>query len=251
MQVEPGDTDKSRYPKHIAIIMDGNGRWAQKRHLPRIMGHPAGVKAVKRVVTFCAEQDIQVLTLFAFSSENWRRPKEEVSKLMGLFMLTMKTEVKRLHKNKIRLRFIGERADFSEKIQQKMAESEQLTENNTGLTLVIAANYGGHRDMTLAIQDIAQQVKDGIIAPDEIDETMIAGALSIPDLPNPDLFIRSGGEKRISNFLLWQLAYAEFHFTEKLWPDFDAQTMQDAIDDFLTRERRFGRTSEQVQKLSQ
>lgn len=251
MQVEPGDTDKSRYPKHIAIIMDGNGRWAQKRHLPRIMGHPAGVKAVKRVVTFCAEQDIQVLTLFAFSSENWRRPKEEVSKLMGLFMLTMKTEVKRLHKNKIRLRFIGERADFSEKIQQKMAESEQLTENNTGLTLVIAANYGGHRDMTLAIQDIAQQVKDGIIAPDEIDETMIAGALSIPDLPDPDLFIRSGGEKRISNFLLWQLAYAEFHFTEKLWPDFDAQTMQDAIDDFLTRERRFGRTSEQVQKLSQ
>lgn len=251
MQVEPGDTDKSRYPKHIAIIMDGNGRWAQKRHLPRIMGHPAGVKAVKRVVTFCAEQDIQVLTLFAFSSENWRRPKEEVSKLMGLFMLTMKTEVKRLHKNKTRLRFIGERADFSEKIQQKMAESEQLTENNTGLTLVIAANYGGHRDMTLAIQDIAQQVKDGIIAPDEIDETMIAGALSIPDLPDPDLFIRSGGEKRISNFLLWQLAYAEFHFTEKLWPDFDAQTMQDAIDDFLTRERRFGRTSEQVQKLSQ
>ncbi|HIG66109.1 MAG TPA: isoprenyl transferase [Methyloprofundus sp.] len=250
MQVEPGDTDKSRYPKHIAIIMDGNGRWAQKRHLPRIMGHPAGVKAVKRVVTFCAEQDIQVLTLFAFSSENWRRPKEEVSKLMGLFMLTMQAEVKHLYKNNIRLRFIGERAVFSEKIQQKMAESERLTENNTGLTLVIAANYGGHRDMTLAMQDIAQQVKDGIVAPDEIDETMIAGALSIPDLTDPDLFIRSGGEQRISNFLLWQLAYTEFHFTEKLWPDFDARIMQDAIDDFLSRERRFGRTSEQVQKMS-
>ena len=250
MQAEQSETDKSHYPKHIAIIMDGNGRWAQQRHLPRIMGHPAGVKAVKRVVTFCAEQEIQVLTLFAFSSENWRRPKEEVSKLMGLFMLTMQKEVNRLDKNNIRLRFIGERTDFSEKIQQKMTESEQQTENNTGLTLVIAANYGGHRDLTLAMQGIAQQVKEGKVSPEEIDESMIAKSLSIPDLPYPDLFIRSGGEKRISNFLLWQLAYAEFHFTDKLWPDFDAQTMQDAIDDFLTRERRFGRTSEQVQTMS-
>ncbi len=250
MQAEQGETDKSHYPKHIAIIMDGNGRWAQQRHLPRIMGHPAGVKAVKRVVKFCAEQEIQVLTLFAFSSENWRRPKEEVSKLMGLFMATMQKEVNRLDKNNIRLRFIGERGEFSDKLQQKMAESEQQTENNTGLTLVIAANYGGHRDMTLAVQSIAQQVKEGKIAPEEIDETMIASALSIPDLPDPDLFIRTGGEKRISNFLLWQLAYAEFHFTQKLWPDFDGQTMQDAIEDFLTRERRFGRTSEQVQNMS-
>ncbi len=251
MQVEPGEKEKSHYyPRHIAIIMDGNGRWAQQRHLPRIMGHPAGVKAVKRVVRFCAEQEIQVLTLFAFSSENWRRPKEEVSKLMGLFMLTMQNEVKNLNKNNIRLRFIGERADFSEKIQQKMAKSEQLTENNTGLTLVVAANHGGHRDITLALKSIAQQVKDGIITPDEIDETMIAGALSISDLPDPDLFIRSGGEKRISNFLLWQLAYTEFYFTPELWPDFKAETMQAAIDDFLTRERRFGRTSEQVQSIS-
>ncbi|RLA26144.1 MAG: isoprenyl transferase [Gammaproteobacteria bacterium] len=250
MQVEQSDTDKSHYPKHIAIIMDGNGRWAQQRHLPRIMGHPAGVKAVKRVVKFCAEQDIQVLTLFAFSSENWRRPKEEVSKLMGLFMLTMQKEVNSLDKNNIRLRFIGERGDFSEKIQQKMAESEQQTAKNTGLTLVIAANYGGHRDMTLAMQRIAQQVKDGQVLPEEIDESMIANSLSISDLPDPDLFIRSGGEKRISNFLLWQLAYAEFHFTPKLWPDFNAQTIQEAIDDFLTRERRFGRTSEQVQSMS-
>jgi len=250
MQVEPGEKDKSHYPRHIAIIMDGNGRWAQKRHLPRIMGHPAGVKAVKRVVKFCAEQEIQVLTLFAFSSENWRRPKEEVSKLMGLFMVTMQKEVKSLDKNNIRLRFIGDRADFSEKIQQKMAKSEQLTENNTGLTLVIAANYGGHSDITLALKSIAQQVKDGIIMPDEIDETMIAGALSVADLPDPDLFIRSGGEKRISNFLLWQLAYTEFYFTPELWPDFKAENMQAAIDDFLTRERRFGRTSEQVQSIS-
>jgi len=250
MQDEQGETDKLHYPKHIAIIMDGNGRWAQQRHLPRIMGHPAGVKAVKRVVTFCAEQEIQVLTLFAFSSENWRRPKEEVSKLMGLFMLTMQKEVNRLDKNNIRLRFIGERTEFSEAIQQKMAASEQRTMSNTGLTLVIAANYGGHRDMTLAMQSIAQQVKEGKVGPEEINEAMIAGALSIPDLPDPDLFIRTGGEKRISNFLLWQLAYTEFHFTDKLWPDFDAQTMQDAIDDFLTRERRFGRTSAQVQSMS-
>ncbi len=249
MQAEQDQVDKSHYPKHIAIIMDGNGRWAQQRHLPRVMGHPAGVKAVKRVVQFCAEQDIQVLTLFAFSSENWRRPKEEVSKLMGLFMGTMQKEVNRLDKNNIRLRFIGERDEFSDKLQQKMAESEQQTENNTGLTLVIAANYGGHRDMTLALQSIAQKVKAGEVAPAEIDETMIASALSIPDLPDPDLFIRTGGEKRISNFLLWQLAYAEFHFTPKLWPDFNGQTMQDAIDDFLTRERRFGRTSEQVQNI--
>ena len=247
MQVEQGETDKSHYPRHIAIIMDGNGRWAQQRHLPRIMGHPAGVKAVKRVVKYCAQQEIQVLTLFAFSSENWRRPREEVSKLMGLFMATMQKEVNSLDKNNIRLRFIGDRAEFSEKLQQKMADSEQKTENNTGLTLVIAANYGGHRDLTLAMQSIAKQVKEGTISPEEVDESMIASALSIPDLPDPDLFIRTGGEKRISNFLLWQLAYTEFHFTQKLWPDFDAQTMQDAIDDFLTRERRFGRTSEQVQ----
>lgn len=247
MQTKQGEMDKSHYPRHIAIIMDGNGRWAQQRHLPRIMGHPAGVKAVKRVVEFCAKQEIQVLTLFAFSSENWRRPKEEVSKLMGLFMVTMQKEVNRLERNNIRLRFIGEREYLSEQLQQKMAESERQTENNTGLTLVIAANYGGHRDLTLAMQSIAEQVKDGKIAAEDIDESMIAGALSIPDLPDPDLFIRSGGEKRISNFLLWQLAYAEFHFTPKLWPDFDAQTIQDAIDDFLTRERRFGRTSEQVQ----
>lgn len=250
MQNEPGDTDKSHYPRHIAIIMDGNGRWAQKRYLPRIMGHFAGVNAVKRVVKFCAEQDIQVLTLFAFSSENWRRPEDEVSKLMGLFMMTMQKEVNRLDKNNIRLRFIGERADFSEKIQQKMAESERQTDNNTGLTLVIAANYGGHRDITLAMQVIAQRVKDGIIQPNDIDESMIANALAIPDLPDPDLFIRSGGEERISNFLLWQMAYTEFYFTSELWPDFNAETMQAAVDDFHTRERRFGRTSEQVQNLS-
>lgn len=249
MQTKQDGINKSRYPRHIAIIMDGNGRWARQRGLPRMMGHQSGREAVRRVVQFCAEQEIQALTLFAFSSENWHRPKEEVSKLMGLFMLTMEKEVKRLHENNIRLRFIGERNDFTEKMQLKMAESERKTENNTGLTLVIAANYGGHREITLAIQTIAQQVKDGVIAPDAINTMMIANTLSIADLPNPDLFIRSGGEKRISNFLLWHLAYTELYFTPELWPDFNAETMQVAIDDFLARERRFGRTSEQVQGM--
>mgnify|MGYP000591921811 FL=1 len=243
-------SQRSHYPKHIAIIMDGNGRWAQKRHFPRIVGHPAGVKAVKRVVEFCAQQEIEVLTLFAFSSENWRRPQEEVAKLMSLFMGTMQKEVNRLDENNIRLRFIGERDSFSAKLQQKMADSEQQTANNTGLNLVIAANYGGHRDLTLAMKSIAEKIKSGELQPEAINENLIAEHLSIPDLPEPDLFIRSGGEQRISNFLLWQLAYTEFYFTAKLWPDFDAETMQVAIDDFLTRQRRFGRTGDQVKALS-
>jgi len=247
MTVEETPVNKENYPKHIAIIMDGNGRWAQKRHLPRFMGHPAGVKAVKRVVEFCAQQDIEVLTLFAFSSENWRRPQEEVAKLMGLFMGTMQKEVNRLDKNNIRLRFIGERSAFTETLQKKMHESEQQTENNTGLTLVIAANYGGHRDLTLAMQAIALKVEKGEIAANEVDESLIAQHLAIPDLPEPDLFIRTGGEQRISNFLLWQLAYTEFYFTDALWPDFNAEAMHAAIKGFSMRERRFGRTSEQVQ----
>jgi len=250
MQPEDSSVDKKNYPKHIAIIMDGNGRWAQKRHLPRFMGHPAGVKAVKKVVEFCAQQEIGVLTLFAFSSENWRRPQEEVAKLMGLFMGTMQKEVNRLDKNNIRLRFIGEREAFSETLQQKMHESEQQTVNNTGLTLVIAVNYGGHRDLTLAMKKIALQVEQGEIKAEDVDEQLIAQQLSIPDLPEPDLFIRTGGEQRISNFLLWQLAYTEFYFTDKLWPDFNAEEMQSAIEGFSMRERRFGRTSEQVQQQS-
>jgi len=167
-----------------------------------------------------------------------------------LFMGTMQKEVNRLDENNIRLRFIGERDSFSAKLQQKMADSEQQTANNTGLNLVIAANYGGHRDLTLAMKSIAEKIKSGELQPEAINENLIAEHLSIPDLPEPDLFIRSGGEQRISNFLLWQLAYTEFYFTTKLWPDFDAETMQVAIDDFLTRQRRFGRTGDQVKALS-
>jgi undecaprenyl diphosphate synthase len=251
MQLETDAIDRSHYPKHIAIIMDGNGRWAKKRFLPRFMGHIAGVKAVKRVVEFCDSQEIQVLTLFAFSSENWHRPKDEVSKLMDLFVGTLGKEINRLDKKNVRLRFIGERSAFSEKMQQQMAESECRTENNTGLTLVIAANYGGHRDITLAMQEIAKQVQRGDLQPEDINEDLIAAQLSIPDLPEPDLFIRTGGEKRVSNFLLWQLAYTEFHFTDKFWPDFNTETMQGAVDDFLTRQRRFGRTSEQLENSSE
>lgn len=243
--------DLSAYPQHIAIIMDGNGRWAKKRFLPRFMGHIAGVKTVKRVVEYCDTKQIKVLTLFAFSSENWRRPKDEVAKLMDLFVGTLDKEINRLDKKNVRLIFIGERAAFSEKMQQQMSASELQTEKNTGLTLVIAANYGGHRDITLAVQEIAKQVKDGDLQPEEINEDLIAAQLSIPDLPEPDLFIRTGGEKRVSNFLLWQLAYTEFHFTDKFWPDINAEAMQGAIDDFLTRQRRFGRTSEQIEKSSE
>ncbi len=243
--------DLSKNPKHIAIIMDGNGRWAKKRFLPRFMGHIAGVKAVNRVVKYCDTQQIKVLTLFAFSSENWRRPKDEVAKLMDLFVGTLDKELNRLDKKNVRLRFIGERAAFSEKMQQQMATSELRTEKNTGLTLVIAANYGGHRDITLAMQEIAQQVKAGDLQPEEINEDLIAAQLSIPDLSEPDLFIRTGGEKRVSNFLLWQMAYTEFYFTDKFWPDFNAEAMQDAVHDFSTRQRRFGRTSEQVENPSE
>ena len=249
MQQEEGDLSKN--PQHIAIIMDGNGRWAKKRFLPRFMGHIAGVKAVNRVVEYCDAQQIKVLTLFAFSSENWRRPKDEVAKLMDLFVGTLDKELSRLDKKNVRLKFIGERAAFSEKMQQQMATSECRTEKNTGLTLVIAANYGGHRDITLAMQEIARQVKAGDLQPEEINEDLIAAQLSIPDLPEPDLFIRTGGEKRVSNFLLWQLAYTEFYFTDKFWPDFNAEAMQDAVNDFSTRQRRFGRTSEQVENPSE
>lgn len=233
-------------PRHIAIIMDGNGRWAQKRYLPRAAGHQAGVKTVRNIVDYCARHGIEVLTLFAFSSENWRRPKEEVSLLMGLFMATLQREVNKLDKNGIRLRFIGDRSAFSPQLQEKIVAGERQTEKNTGLTLVIAANYGGRWDMCQAMRKIAAMVKADELSVDDIDEQVISRQLSIADLPEPDLFIRTGGEKRVSNFLLWQLAYTELYFTDTLWPDFDQQCLEKAIEDFATRERRFGHTGEQI-----
>jgi undecaprenyl diphosphate synthase len=233
-------------PKHIAIIMDGNGRWAQKRMMPRIMGHHAGVKAVRKIVEYCAKEHIEVLSLFAFSSENWRRPKDEVSLLMELFMSTLQSQVDKLDKNNIRLRIIGDKSAFPEKLQDKISAAEAQTANNTGLTLVIAANYGGRWDIAQAVQNIMAGIKTGAIAEQAINEELIDQYLVTADLPEPDLFIRSGGEERVSNFLLWQLAYTEFFFTDVLWPDFDQAMMQRAIDSFKGRQRRFGHTGEQI-----
>lgn len=233
-------------PRHIAIIMDGNGRWAQKRRMPRAVGHQAGVKAVRAIVEYCAEAKIEVLTLFAFSSENWRRPQSEVSMLMGLFISTLQNEVEKLHRNNIRLRFIGDRTAFSEQLQTKIAEGEAQTRNNTGLTLVVAANYGGRWDMSEAFKKIAVKIESGEISIAEVDEKLISQHLSTSDLPEPDLFIRTGGEQRVSNFLLWQLAYTELFFTPTLWPDFNRQSLEEAIVSFRTRQRRFGHTGEQI-----
>ena len=244
-------TEESRpVPQHIAIIMDGNGRWAKQQNMPRFMGHRAGVKAVEAIVKHCIELDIKVLSLFAFSSENWRRPSKEVSLLMELFNLALKQQVKRLHKNNIRLRIIGDLTKFSPSLQKQIQQSQSLTENNTGLTLNIAANYGGRWDVVQAVQAIAKKVKAGDLDADAISEQMISDSLATAILPEPDLFIRTGGEQRVSNFLLWQMAYTEFFFTNTLWPDFDAMALDEAIASFTHRERRFGQTSEQLQEQS-
>ncbi|MFZ2450440.1 MAG: isoprenyl transferase [Methylovulum miyakonense] len=233
-------------PRHIAIIMDGNGRWAQKRFMPRAFGHQAGVKAVRKIVEYCALQKIEVLTLFAFSSENWRRPEDEVSMLMGLFLATLQTEINKLDRNNIRLRFIGDRSAFSESLQSKMAEGEAQTQGNDALTLVIAANYGGRWDMCQACQQILDKMATSELPRQAITEELIAQHLSTTDLPEPDLYIRTGGEQRVSNFMLWQLAYTEMYFTPTLWPDFDEQSLEAAIVSFKSRQRRFGHTGEQI-----
>ena len=227
--------------------MDGNGRWAKKRFLPRIAGHRAGVETVRRVVEACAQRGVEVLTLFAFSSENWRRPPQEVSLLMELFMLALDKQTRSLHRNNVRLRVIGDRDAFGDRLRDKIAEAEALTHNNTGLQLLIAANYGGRWDMVQAMRQLAEQVRSGTLEPAAIDEARISLCLSLSGLPAPDLFIRTGGERRISNFLLWDLAYAELYFTDVPWPDFDEAALTAALESFAIRERRFGQTSEQVQ----
>ena len=226
--------------------MDGNGRWAQRRGLPRHAGHPAGVEAVRKVIEHCVKRRIQVLTLFAFSSENWRRPKNEVGLIMDLFIRSLRKEARRLHRNGVRLKVIGERAAFSEKLQQRIREVEELTADNRVLTLQVAANYGGRWDMLQAAKKLANYVQRGTLNPQDIDEGTLARALSFPDLPDPDLFIRTGGEQRLSNFLLWQAAYAELYFTDLLWPDFDATALDTALEVYAGRQRRFGQTGEQV-----
>jgi len=234
-------------PRHVAIIMDGNGRWAKGKKLPRIAGHRAGVDIVRKTVRACGKKGIDVLTLFAFSSENWRRPKREVTLLMELFVRALQQEVKSLNKNNVRLRVIGDMTALPPKLQKLIKKSVELTENNSGLTLVIAANYGGRWDMTRAAQRLAQKVADGQMKPEEVTEEMIQQHTCISELPEPDLFIRTGGEKRISNYLLWQLAYTELYFTETLWPEFEDDDFDAALASFASRQRRFGRTGEQVE----
>ena len=234
-------------PKHIAVIMDGNGRWARKRFLPRIAGHKRGVDTVRDIVKYCVMLKVDYLTLFAFSSENWRRPNEEVSFLIGLFMDALKREVAKLHQNNIKLVMIGDRSSFDVALIAKIEESVQLTANNTGLVLTIAANYGGRWDILQAVNkmQLASPQLTGFYREDHLTPH-----LSMNYAPEPDLFIRTGGENRISNFLLWQLAYTEFYFTETLWPDFNEATFNLAIQSYQQRERRFGRTSEQLTESS-
>jgi undecaprenyl diphosphate synthase len=243
------DSNADRIPRHIAIIMDGNGRWARSRMLPRYVGHREGVKTVRRIVEACIERNIAVLTLFAFSSENWRRPSDEVSLILNLFVTTLKKEVAVLHGNGVRLRFIGDRAAFSGKLRELIDESEAITRDNTRMELVIAANYGGQWDITEAGRAIARRVAAGELQPDDITPQLMAEEISLADLPPPDLFIRTGGEQRISNFMLWQLAYTELYFTDVLWPAFGVADLDEAMLWYANRQRRFGRTGEQVEQL--
>lgn len=233
-------------PCHVAIIMDGNGRWARQRRLPRIAGHKRGVEAVRTSVKACAERGVQYLTLFAFSSENWRRPAEEVGLLMQLFRGALTNEVAKLHRNGIRLRVVGDLTRFDVRIRALIDAGERLTERNPGLTLTIAADYGGRWDILQALSRLLRERPE--IAASGVSEAALAPYLSMSYAPEPDLFIRTGGEQRLSNFLLWQLAYSELYFTELLWPDFDSIALERAIESYQRRERRFGRTSEQVEQ---
>jgi len=234
-----------RIPRHLAVIMDGNGRWAQQRRRPRVIGHRAGARAVNRCIDFCLEQGIEALTLFAFSSENWGRPEDEVGALMKLFMNALDREVAELHRRGVRIRFIGERERFNTTIRARMDEAEAQTRADSRLTLTIAASYGGRQDITAAARSLAEDVAAGRLLPQDIDEPAFARRMALADLPPPDLFIRTGGDFRISNFLLWQLAYTELWFTETLWPELDAATLRRALEDYASRERRFGLVSAQ------
>ncbi len=244
-EAQPG---QQSLPRHVAIIMDGNGRWAKSRNLPRYMGHRAGVKTVRRVVEACRQRGIEALTLFAFSSENWRRPRIEVGLLMDLFVRTLRKEVNRLDRNNVCIQFIGDRSAFDPKLHSMMDAAEQQTAGNDGLTLVIAANYGGRWDLVEATRRLAARAVVGELRVDEIDSEMLGRELSIANLPEPDLFIRTGGEQRISNYLLWQLAYTELYFTDLLWPEFDAAAFDEALNSFASRQRRFGKTGDQVEQ---
>ncbi len=233
-------------PRHIAIVMDGNGRWARAKRRPRFMGHKKGVGAVREIVKACGALKVECLTLFAFSSENWKRPEEEITNLMGLFMLALDREAKSMARNNVQLQIIGDLSFFSEKLQTKIKQVEELTAHCDGLRLIVAANYGGRWDITKATKALAKKVAAGEMDADLINEDDISSQLTTAGLPDPDLFIRTGGEVRISNFLIWQMAYAELYFTDVLWPDFNKDELHKAIANYSSRQRRFGKTSEQV-----
>jgi undecaprenyl diphosphate synthase len=233
-------------PRHVAIIMDGNGRWAARRALPRHLGHRAGVKAVRAAVEGCARRGVEALTLFAFSSENWGRPADEVSRLMELFVEAIDREVDELSRNGIRLRFIGDLAKLRPQLREAVTQAEVRTAGNTRMTVYVAVSYGGRWDIVRATQRIAAAVADGTVEPGAIDERAFARELALGDAPDPDLFIRTGGEQRISNFLLWNLAYSELYFCDCLWPDFDEAELERAFRHFAGRQRRFGLTASQV-----
>lgn len=238
-----------RLPRHVAIIMDGNGRWATKHGSPRIAGHRAGVKVARAAVEVCAEAGVEVLTLFAFSSENWNRPVQEVNALMRLFVAVLQREVDALHENGIRLTFIGDRQQLPKILQKRMEDAEARTAANTRMALVLAVAFGGRWDITQAVQRIAGKIKSGDLDASDVDESVITRHMSLSGYQDPDLLIRTGGERRVSNFLLWNFAYTEICFTDTLWPDFDASSLEEAFEFFARRERRFGRVDDQMEAL--
>lgn len=235
-------------PRHIAVIMDGNNRWAKKRFLPSLAGHKAAVKSVRSVIEGCVELGVQSLSLFAFSTENWKRPPLEVAGLMELFGLALDRETKKLHKNNIRLVVIGDKSRFSDSLQKRIRDAEQLTKNNDRLTVNVAANYGGQWDIVEAAKSFAQDCVNGKCKAEDLNESVFNQYMHLADQPKPDLCIRTGGESRISNFLVWQMAYTEYHFVDCYWPDFNKEHLGEAVKDFASRERRFGRTSEQLEE---
>lgn len=243
------DSHQGTVPRHVAIIMDGNNRWARKQGLPGEEGHRAGEKAVQEIIRQAARHGVEVLTLFAFSSENWRRPQAEVNHLMALFLKALGGRVNELHEKDVRIRFIGDRSAFSAELQQGMNDAEALTAANGRMTVAIAVNYGGQWDIAQAARQLAEQVAAGTLAPEQVNEDTLGRCISLGDLPLPDLLIRTGGDQRISNFLLWQLAYSELYFSPLLWPDFDAEAFAAALQDYAGRQRRFGRSGEEVASL--
>ena len=233
-------------PQHVAIILDGNGRWAKKRGLPRMMGHNEGVKTVREIVTASAEAGVKYLTIYAFSKQNWNRPKDEVSSIMSLLLITAQKEIKELHRNNVRLKVIGDKNDLPDEARKVLDQGIELTKDNELLTLVVALSYGSRNEILRAVHSLAEDVKRGELEPSDINETLLGSRLDTADIPDPDLIIRTSGEYRISNYLLWQSAYAEFYFAQELWPDFHRQEYYKALLSYMQRERRFGKTSEQV-----